>query len=231
MGNQMDFTYEQVAKMIDYALLNPAMSDAEMEEGCRLATKYDIAAVCVKPYFLKRCVELLKGTTVKPTTTIGFPHGSQTTSAKTAESREALRDGALELDMVVNIGKVLSGDWNFVREDIAAVVRAAHENAALAKVIFENCYLTKDQKIALCQICAEVHADFAKTSTGFGTAGATIDDIRLMHAHLPGEIRLKAAGGVRTLDRLLEFRGLGVARIGTSATPIILDECRHRLSI
>ena len=227
----MDFTYEQVAKMIDYALLNPAMSDAEMEKGCGLAIKYDVAAVCVKPYFLKRCVELLKGTTVKPTTAIGFPHGSQTTAAKTAESKEAIRNGALELDMVVNIGKVLSGDWNFVREDIAAVVCAAHENAAIAKVIFENCYLTKDHKIALCRICAEAHADFAKTSTGIATGGATKEDIEIMRAHLPENIRLKAAGGIRTLDGLLEFRALGVARIGTSATPTILDECRHRLGI
>jgi deoxyribose-phosphate aldolase len=226
----MDFTYKKIAKMIDYALLNPTMTDVEMEEACRLAAKYDVAAVCVKPYFLKRCVELLDGTTVKPTTAIGFPNGSQTTAAKAAESREALRDGALELDMVVNIGKVLSGDWDFVREDIAAVVRTAHENAALAKVIFENCYLTNEHKIALCQICAELNADFAKTSTGFGTAGATIDDIKLMRAHLPRDVRLKAAGGIRTLDSLLEFRGLGVARIGTSATPTILDDCRHRLN-
>jgi len=227
----MDFTYKQVAKMIDYALLNPAMSDAEMEKGCGLAIQYDVAAVCVKPYFLKRCVELLKGTTVKPTTAIGFPHGSQTTAAKSAESKEAIRDGALELDMVVNIGKVLSGDWNFVREDIAAVVSAAHENAAIAKIIFENCYLTKDHKIALCRICAEAHVDFAKTSTGIATGGATREDIELMRAHLPENIRLKAAGGIRTLDGLLEFRALGVARIGTSATPTILDECRHRLGI
>ena len=227
----MDFTYGQIAEMIDYALLNPAMSDTEIDQGCRLAVKYNIAAVCVKPYFLKRCAELLKGATVKPTTAIGFPHGCQTTATKTVESREALRDGALELDMVVNIGKVLSGDWKFVREDIAVVVQAAHEKGALAKVIFENCYLTNDQKTALCRICAEVHADFAKTSTGFGTAGATKEDIELMRANLPGEIRLKAAGGIRTLDRLLEFRGLGVARIGTSATPTILDDCRQRLGI
>jgi deoxyribose-phosphate aldolase len=227
---QTNYTYGQIAKMIDYALLNPTLTDVEMEEGCRLATKYDIAAVCVKPYFLRRCVELLEGTTVKPTTAIGFPNGSQTTAAKAAESREALRDGALELDMVVNIGKVLSGDWDFVREDISAVVRTAHENAALAKVIFENCYLTNEHKIALCRICAELSADFAKTSTGFGTAGATIDDIKLMRAHLPRDVRLKAAGGIRTLDSLLEFRALGVARIGTSATPVILDDCRHRLN-
>jgi len=227
----MDFTYEQVAKMIDYALLNPAMSDDEMEKDCGLAIQYDVAAVCVKPYFLKRCVELLKGTTVKPTTAIGFPHGSQTTAAKTAESKEAIRNGALELDMVVNIGKVLSEDWNFVREDIAAVVCAAHENAAIAKVIFENCYLTNDHKITLCRICAEAHADFAKTSTGIAIGGATREDIELMRAHLPENIRLKAAGGIRTLDGLLEFRALGVARIGTSATPTILDECRRRLGI
>jgi deoxyribose-phosphate aldolase len=228
---RLDFTYEQIAKMIDSALLNPILSDVEMEEGCRLAVKYDVAAVCVKPYFLKRCVELLKGSTVRPTTVIGFPHGSQTTAAKMAESTEALRDGALELDVVVNIGRVLSGDWDFVKEDIAAVVLVAHKNAALAKVIFENCYLTKDQKVALCRICAEVQADFAKTSTGFGISGATADDIRLMRAHLPAEIRMKAAGGIKTLDGLLEFRKLGVARIGTSATPTILDECKHRLSI
>jgi len=225
-----DYTYEQIAKMIDSALLNPAMSDSEMEEGCRLAFQYDIAAVCVKPYFLKRCVEILKGSAVRPTTVIGFPHGSQTTATKIAESREALRDGACEIDVVVNIGKVLSGDWNFVREDIAAVVRVAHENSGFAKLIFENCYLTKEHKIALCRICTEAYVDFAKTSTGFGTSGAFTEDIRLMRMHLPEEIRLKASGGIRTLDSLLEFRKLGVARIGTSATPAILDECMRRLS-
>jgi deoxyribose-phosphate aldolase len=227
----MDYTYEQIAKMIDHSLLNPVLTDTALEEGCRFAVQYDVATVCIKPYFLKRCVELLKGTTVKPTTTIGFPHGGHTTAIKTAESTEALKDGAMELDMVVNIGRVLSGDWGFVRDDIAAVVGIAHESAALVKVIFENCYLTNEHKIALCQICAEVQADFAKTSTGFGTGGATIDDLKLLRAHLPAYVQVKAAGGIRTLDSLLEVRSLGVTRVGASATSIILDDCKRRLKM
>ncbi len=225
----MNYTYEQIAKMIDHSLLHPTMTDAELDEGCGVAVKYDVATVCIKPYYLKRCVELLAGSAVKPTITIGFPHGGHTTAIKVAEAQEGLRGGARELDMVVNIGKVLSKDWAFVRADIAAVVRAGHDGGALVKVIFENCYLKDEHKIALCGICGELRADFVKTSTGYGTGGATIEDLRLMRAHAPAHVQVKAAGGVRTLDALLEVRAIGVTRVGVTRTVEILGECKRRL--
>jgi len=216
--------------MIDHSLLNPVMTHQELEKGCRIAVDYDVATVCVKPYYLKRAAELLAGGTVKPTTTIGFPHGGHATAIKVAEAEQALNDGALELDMVVNIGKVLSGDWGYVRRDIAAVVEAGHAGGALVKVIFENCYLEDDHKINLCELCGEAGADFVKTSTGYGQGGATIEDLKLMRKHSPPHVQVKAAGGVRTLDKLLEVRALGVTRVGASRTADILDECKRRLA-
>jgi deoxyribose-phosphate aldolase len=227
----VDYTYRQIAMMIDHSLLNPVLTDELLEEGCRLAARYGVATVCIKPYFLKRSAELLSGSGVKPTTTIGFPHGGQTTAIKVAESVEALKDGAQELDMVVNIGRVLSGDWDYVREDIAAVVKAAHQGSGLAKVIFENCYLQDEHKIALCRMCGEVGADFVKTSTGYATGGATMEDLKLMRAHAPAHVQVKAAQGVRTLDTLLEMRALGVTRVGATATAAMLDECKRRLGM
>ena len=227
----MDYTYEQIAKMIDHSLLNPAMDDQELERGCQIALDYDVVTVCIKPYYLKRCAKLLAGSTVKPTTTIGFPHGGHTTAIKVAEVEQALADGAGELDMVVNIGKVLSGDWDYVSDDIEAVVSAGHAGGALMKVIFENCYLQDEHKVRLCEICSEVGADFVKTSTGYGDGGATIADLKLMREHSPDHVQVKAAGGVRSLDKLLEVRALGVTRVGASRTAEILDECKLRLGI
>jgi deoxyribose-phosphate aldolase len=227
----MDYTYKQIALMIDHSLLNPVLTDPLLEEGCRLAARYGVATVCIKPYFVRRSAELLHGTGVKPTTTIGFPHGGHTTAIKLAESREALKDGAQELDMVVNVGRVLSGDWDYVREDIAAVVKAAHDGSALVKIIFENCYLQDQHKIALCRICGEVGADFVKTSTGYATGGATMEDLKLMRAHAPAHVQVKAAQGVRTLDTLLEMRAIGVTRVGATATAAMLDDCKRRLGM
>ncbi len=225
----MDYTYEEIARMIDHSLLNPVMTDQDLEEGCRIALQYNVATVCIKPYYLKRCAELLAGSTVKPTTVIGFPHGGHTTAIKVAETEQALRDGALELDMVVNIGKVLSGDWEYVRQDIRAVVEAGHAAGALVKVIFENCYLQDAHKIRLCELCGEVGADFVKTSTGYGTGGATIEDLRLMRRHAPPHVQVKAAGGIRTFDQLLEARAAGATRVGATRTADILEECKRRL--
>jgi deoxyribose-phosphate aldolase len=205
------------------------MTDKQLEEGCQLALDYDVATVCIKPYYLGRCAELLKGSTVKPSTTIGFPHGGHTTAIKVAEAKQALDDGGQELDMVVNIGKVLSGDWEFVKADIKAVVDVVHAQKQMVKVIFENCYLNDDQKIRLCEICGEVGADFVKTSTGYGEGGATTEDLELMRSHSPSHVQVKAAGGVRTLGRLLEVRALGVTRVGASRTVDILDDCKRRL--
>lgn len=227
----MDYTYRDIAKMIDHSLLNPALTDEELERGCRIAREYDVASVCIKPYYLKRCSEILAGSDVRPSTTIGFPHGGHTTAIKVAEAKQALDDGGIELDMVVNIGKVLSGDWAYVRDDIRAVVDVTHERGGIVKVIFENCYLQDEHKIRLCEICAEVGADFVKTSTGFGSGGASIEDLKLMRKHSPPHVQVKAAGGIRTLDALLEVRAIGVTRVGATRTVEILEECKKRLGI
>ena len=226
----MDYTYEQIAKMIDHSLLNPMLTDDELEEGCRIALRYNVASVCIKPYYLRRCAELLAGSTVAPSTVIGFPHGGHTTAIKVAEAEQALADGGIELDMVVNVGKVLSGDWDYVRRDLRAVVERAHQAGAKVKVIFENCYLRDDHKIRLCEICGELNADWVKTSTGFGTGGATLDDLRLMRRHAPPHVQVKAAGGIRTLAALLEVRAIGVTRCGATRTVEMLEECRRLLA-
>lgn len=226
----MEYTYEDIAKMIDHSLLSPVLSDKELEQGCQLALRYNVASVCIVPYYLKRCAEILRGSTVKASTTIGFPHGGHTTTVKVAEAKQALDDGGEELDMVVNISKVLSGDWDYVQADIKAVVDVAHGRRQKVKVIFENCHLKNEQKIKLCEICSQLGADWVKTSTGYGTGGATIEDLKLMRKHSPSHIQIKAAGGVRDLDKLLEVRALGVTRVGASRTSDILDECKRRLN-
>jgi deoxyribose-phosphate aldolase len=226
----MDYTYSDIAKMIDHSLLNPTLTDSDLEAGCRLALVYDVASVCIMPFALRRCAAILRGSTVAASTTIGFPHGGHTTAAKLAEARQALADGGAELDMVVNISKVLSGDWTYVRGDIAAIVDAAHSAGAKVKVIFENCYLKDQHKIRLCEICGELRADWVKTSTGYGTGGATLEDLALMRRAAPVHVQVKAAGGVRDLDTLLKVRALGVSRCGASRTKEMLDECRRRLA-
>lgn len=225
----MDFTYLDIAKMLDHSLLNPVLTTDDLESGCRLALEYDVASVCILPYYLRRCAELLKGSTVKASTTVGFPHGGHTTPIKVAEAERALEDGGEELDMVVNISKVLSGDWNYVQQEIREITELTHSHKQKVKVIFENCYLIDSQKIQLCQICGEIGVDWVKTSTGYGTGGATTEDLILMRKHSPENVQVKAAGGVRDLDRLLEVRKLGVTRAGASRTGEILDECRKRL--
>lgn len=227
----MNFKYEQISKMIDHSLLNPTLTESDLIAGCRLAAAYDVASVCIMPYYLSRCTDLLHGTTVKPSTTIGFPHGGHTTAVKLAEARQALADGCQELDMVVNISQVLSGQWDYVREDIRSVIDVAHASGQKVKVIFENCYLKDEHKIRLCEICGELKADWVKTSTGYGTGGATHDDLKLMRRHSPESVQVKAAGGVRDLDGLLAVRDLGVTRCGASRTADILDECRRRLGL
>ena len=225
----MEYTYEDVAKMIDHSLLNPSLSADDLERGCQLALDYNVASACIVPYYLKRCAEILAGSTVQASTTIGFPHGCHTTAVKLAEARQALTDGGEELDMVVNISKVLSQDWTYVREDIKAVIDLTHAQGSKVKVIFENCYLNDEQKIRLCEICGELNADWVKTSTGYGSGGATMEDLALMRKHSPKQVQVKAAGGVRDLDKLLEVRALGVTRVGASRTAEMLDECRRRL--
>jgi len=227
----VNYSYEQIAKMIDHSLLNPTLAIEDLEKGCRIALDYNVGSACIMPYYLNRCAEILAGSTVKTSTTIGFPHGGHTTAIKVAEATQALADGGEELDMVVNISKVLSGDWDYVRADVKAVIDLTHAHGQKIKVIFENCYLDDEQKIRLCEICGELGADWAKTSTGYGTGGATDADLKLMRAHSPDGVQIKAAGGVRTLDRLLEVRALGVTRAGATRTVTMLDECKRRLGV
>lgn len=227
----MDYSYSDLAKQIDHSLLNPTLRAEELESGCELALRYDVASVCILPYYLGRCADRLRGSNVKASTTIGFPHGGHATAVKLAETRQALADGGEELDMVVNISAVLSGQWSYVRDEIAAIVRASHDAGQKVKVIFENCYLGDEHKIRLCEICGELSADWVKTSTGYGTGGATLDDLRLMRRHAPPHVQVKAAGGVRDLDKLLEVRSLGVSRCGATRTADMLDEARRRLGL
>jgi deoxyribose-phosphate aldolase len=227
----MNYTYSDVAKMIDHSLLNPTLSQTDLEAGIALARKYDVASVCIMPFYLRRAADLLAGSTVKASTTVGFPHGANTTAIKVAEAKQALTDGGEELDMVVNISKVLSGDWDYVSSDIRAVTEVTHAAGQKVKVIFENCYLNDEQKIRLCEICSELNADWVKTSTGYGTGGATLDDLRLMRKHAAPHIQVKAAGGVRDLDAQLEVRAIGVTRIGATRTASMLDEACRRLGI
>ena len=225
-----DLTYEQVAKTIDHSLLRPELDDAFVEDGCRLAAAYDVASVCVRPADVRRAAALLAGTRVAVGTTIGFPHGNHLTETKVFEARRALDDGATELDMVLLIGALKSGRDADVESDIRAVVEVAHASGALVKVIFENAYLTDDEKIRACHVTEAAGGDFVKTSTGFAPGGATHDDLRLMRANVSPHIQVKAAGGVRTLDALLAVRALGVSRIGATATKPIIDEFRARKS-
>ncbi len=227
----MTFTYVQIAKMIDHSLLNPTLSAEDLESGCQVALDYDVASVCIMPYALRKCADMLAGSTVKASTTIGFPHGGHTTAIKVAEAERALADGGQELDMVVNISQVLSENWAYVMADIQAVVEVTHAAGQKVKVIFENSYLEDRHKIRLCEICGELNADWVKTATGYGAGGATDEDLILMRKHSPTHVQVKAAGGVRSLDRLLEVRALGVTRVGASRTTTILDECKQRLGL
>lgn len=226
-----DYTYLDLAKMIDHSLLNPALTTEELESGCHLARLYDTASVCILPYYLSHSADLLEGSTVKPSTTIGFPHGGHTTAIKAAEAERAVADGALELDMVINISKALSGDWEYVTTDITAVVDVAHAAKRQVKVIFENYYLQEDHKIRLCEICGEIGVDWVKTSTGYAPGGSTDDDLRLMRRHSPGSVQVKAAGGIRDLDALLRVRAIGVTRVGATRTAQMMEDARKRLGL
>lgn len=217
--------------MIDHSMLNPAVTAAELDAGCRIARQYEVASVCLLPYYVTACAELLRGSNVQPSTTIGFPHGGHTTSVKLAEVERALEDGATELDAVINISKARSGDWEYVRSEIEALTKATHAGGAKIKVIFENAYHDDAAKIRLCEICGEAGVDWVKTSTGFAASGATVADIRVMRKHSPGRVQVKAAGGVRTLDMLLEMREAGASRVGSSATVQVLEDCRRRLGL
>lgn len=228
-----------LAKMIDHSILHPTMTDADLERECEVAIKYDTASVCVKPYQVKRTTELLKGTDVLVGCVIGFPSGNSSIETKVFEAEEAAKKGAVEIDMVINIGKALGGDWDYIEEEIGAVAKVCHENGAIVKVIFETDYVGDDASIKkLCQICTEVKADYVKTSTGFGFVkgddgkysytGATIPHLTLMKASVGPKVKVKAAGGVRTLDQLIAVQEAGASRCGATATISILEEAKKR---
>ncbi len=235
----MRYSYDDLAKMIDHSLLHPTMTDRELVAGCRLAKKYKVASVCIKPYAVKTAATLLKGSGVAVGAVVGFPHGSSTTESKRYETEIACRDGATEIDMVINIGKALTGDWAYVERDIRAVVREAHKRRAIVKVIFENDFMPGDAiKKKLCRITEDAGADFVKTSTGYGFVkdadgkytyqGATEHDLVLMRKSVSPKVQVKAAGGVRDLDALMHVRDLGTTRCGATATAAMLDDYRRR---
>ena len=242
----MKYTYEELAKMIDHSLLHPTMTDQELDEGCKLAARYGVASVCIKPYAVKHAVQLLRGSGVLVGAVVGFPHGNSCTESKRYETELACQDGAAEIDMVINVGKALSGDWDYVEREIEVVCSQAHRAGAKVKVILENDYLAEggaglgsdDLKRQLCQLCERAGADWVKTSTGYGFVkqsdgsytykGATEHDLALMRASVSDKVHVKAAGGVRDLDGLMRVRDLGVSRCGATATAAILDEYRRR---
>lgn len=231
-------TLNDLASMIDHALLHPAMTDDEILAGCDTARRYGVATVCVKPYAVRMCCEALADSAVGVCSVIGFPHGNSATAIKVAETEQAIRDGAVEIDMVINIGKALGGSWEYVAAEIDAVNQACVRGSALLKVIFETDYLQDEHIIRLCQICSDAKAAFVKTSTGFGFTkqpngdynyrGATEHNLKLMRAHCAPAVQCKASGGVRTLDQLLAVRALGCTRCGATATQAMLEEAKQR---
>ncbi len=222
--NRETITYEQFTKVIDHSLLQPQLTEAEVIAGCEIARQYDAASVCVKPYHVKLAKGLLADTTVVVSTVIGFPHGNSTIAIKLAEAKDALEDGALELDMVINYGELRSGHEDYVKREVKAICALAHSYQAKVKVIFENAHLTDEQKIAMCRICDEAGADWVKTSTGFAPTGATIADIQLMRANVSDQVQVKAAHGIRTLAAALEMIDAGVTRIGATATIAMCED-------
>lgn len=237
-SNTIIVTLKQVAKMIDHSLLHPTMTDADIDAGLGIAKKYDVATACVKPYLIPRARKALEGTDVLVCPVIGFPHGNSTTEVKVLEATRAAENGGKEIDMVINIGKALGGDWAYVSDEIKQVNDAVVRHGAVLKVIFENDFLQESHIIHLCEICSAVGVAFVKTSTGYGFvkqpsgmyayAGATVPHLKLMRQHSSPEVQVKAAGGVRTLDDLLHVMSLGVTRIGATATVAIMEEAAAR---
>jgi deoxyribose-phosphate aldolase len=232
-------TVSQLAKMIDHSILNPVHTDEDLIKQCQVARKYNVASVCVKPYAVKQAVEQLKGSDVLVGCVIGFPHGNSSTAVKVFEADEACRDGAVEIDMVINVGKALGGQWEYVEDEIRKVTDICHKHGAIVKVIFETDYVKKtEDKIRLCEICTRAGADFVKTSTGYGYVklpsgdynytGATLADVELMRKHSGPAVQVKCAGGVRTLDDLLKMKEAGATRSGATATEAILTEAMKR---
>jgi deoxyribose-phosphate aldolase len=214
--------------MIDHSLLRPELTEDDIHKGCDIAKKYKVATVCCTPSALALVKQLLEGSDVKATTVVGFPLGYNKTETKVFEAEQAIKDGAVELDMVINISRLLGRDFDYVKNDIKAVVDTAHCQGVLVKVIFENCYLTDELKQIACSLAEEAGADFVKTSTGFGTGGATLEDLQLMRKTVSDKVQVKAAGGVRDLDMAVKVREVGCTRFGATRTESIMEECYKR---
>jgi len=221
----MDYTCQDIAQMIDHSLLRPELTEEDIRKGCEIARKYKVATVCCCPSALGLVSQLLVGSNVKPTTVVGFPNGYNKTETKVFEAEQAIRDGAVELDMVLNIGKLRSGDYDYVKKEIEAIVEVAHRHKVLVKVIFENYYLSDEQKKIACKLSEQAGADFIKTSTGFADGGATLEDLRIMRENVSDKVQVKAAGGVRDLEMALKVREIGCTRFGATRTEIIMEEC------
>lgn len=218
--------YDDIAKMIDHSLLRPSLSDDEVIEGCKTAMEYNVATACVRPSDVRLAKRMLVESGVFVSTVIGFPHGAATTHIKFEEAKQAIQDGAVELDLVQHIGKLKSRDYDYVKNDIEIVTCYAHSQNAKVKVIFENCYLTEEEIIKSCEICNIIGVDWVKTSTGYGTGGAETRHIQIMRNYCNPGIQIKAAGGIRTLERAIEMKKLGCTRIGATATADILDDLK-----
>lgn len=224
----MSLTPHDIAKMLDHSTLQPYLTEEDIRKGCELALKYDCASVCARPCDVPILAEMLRGSNVKVCTVIGFPHGSHETAIKVAEAKLALDEGCEELDMVLNIGKMIRGDYAYVQDEIRQIAEMAHARGAIVKVILETCYLTDEQKVKACQLSEEAGADFVKTSTGYGSKGCTIDDLKLMRASVSSTVRVKGSGGIRDLDTVLSARAVGASRCGVSATAKIMEEAEKR---
>ena len=224
----MAITLRDIAKMLDHSTLQPFLTEDDIRKGCDIALQYDTATVCARPGDMPLVVKLLSGSDVKPCTVIGFPHGAHHTAVKVFEAERALDDGCQELDMVLNIGRLLHGDEGYVQDEIAQLAQTAHARGALLKVILETCYLSDEQKRLACRLSEAAGADFVKTSTGYGSAGATVADVALMRETVSEKVRVKASGGIRTLDMVLACRKAGAARCGVSATAKIMAEAQDR---
>lgn len=225
--NSKTITYEQLAKVIDHSLLRPELTEEDVVAGCALAARYHTATVCVKPCHVRLAKQALEDSDVIVSAVVGFPHGSSLTTIKVAEAQQAILDGALELDMVMNFGQLRSGKVDYVREDIRAVCELAHAQGVRVKVILENAYLSDEQKVLACKLSEEAGVDWVKTSTGFAPSGATLEDLRLMRRSVSSKVQVKAAGGVRTLQALLDVIDTGATRCGATATAAILDEFKR----
>ncbi len=223
----MAYEYSRVSKLIDHSLLVPTLTRSQIDAGIDLAIAYDVASICIMPSYHKHCVERLAGTTVLPSSTVGFPHGANLTKTKLYEAERLIEEGCIELDMVVNISAVLSGDYKLVESEVKQIVDLAHQAKRKVKVIFENCYLKDEHKVQLCKICCAANADWVKTSTGYGTSGATIPDLQLMLDNVTAPVQVKAAGGVRDYETLIKVMEMGVTRVGASRTAEMLNPARE----